>query len=186
MLSKEAQPLNSAAPHPQRGTKKQQIIALYLSGITALEDLATITDAQPSYVGAVLQQAGLIRGYFDLYTSTAHPMNVYSKLFTNKLGFKNEAAARRSVAVLEQLYEQFALTRDRAGQHHTLSMALVMFDRARWIGKMPEADIFRQWLVTHLEQAEAEDTGHTAVRGEPVAVPESASEPETLPTAPVQ
>jgi hypothetical protein len=186
MLSKEAQPLHSEAPHPQRVTKKHQIIALYLSGITALEELATITGAQPSYVGAVLQQAGLIHGYFDLYTSTAHPMNVYSKRVTNKLGFKNEAAAHRSVAVLEELYQQFALTRDRAGQHHALSMALVMFDRARWIGKMPEADIFRQWLVAHLEQAEAEDADHTAVTGEPVPIAESTEEPETLPTAPVQ
>jgi len=183
MLSKVAQPFNSEVPCPQRVTKKQQIIALYLSGLTTLEDLATITGAQPSYVGAVLQQAGLIGGYFDLYTSTAHPMNVYSKLVTNKLGFKNEAAAHRSVAVLEQLYQQFALTRDRAGQHHALSMALVMFDRARWIGKMREADIFRQWLVTHLEQVEAEDMDHTAVQGEPVPVPESAREPETLSTA---
>ncbi len=186
MLSKEAQPVNSAAPHPQRVSKKQQIIALYLSGITALEDLATMTGAQPSYVGAVLQQAGLIRGYFDLYTSTAHPMNVYSKLVINKLGFKNEAAARQSVAVLEQLYQQFALTRDRAGQHHALSMALVMFDRARWIGKMREADIFRQWLMAHLERAEAEDTDHTAVRGEAAPVTESAREPETLSTGPAQ
>ena len=184
MLRKEAQLSHNAATHPQRVTKKQQIITLYLAGITELEDLATITGAQPSYVGAVLQKAGLIRGYFDLYTSTAHPMNVYSKLFTNKLGFKNEAAARQSVAVLEQLYQQFALARDRAGQHHALSMALVMFDRARWIGKMPEADIFRQWLVAHLEQAEAEDEDHTA--GEPVPVPESAEEPETLAAALVQ
>src|SRR5262249_57800331 len=167
MLSKEAQPVNSAAPHPARVTKKQPIIALYHSGITQPEDLATITGAQPSYVGAVLQQAGLIRGYFDLYTSTAHPMNVYSKLVTNKLGFKNEATARHSVEVLEELYQQFAMTRDRAGQHHALSMALVMFDRARWIGKMREADIFRQWLMTRLEQAEAEDADHTGVQGEP-------------------
>jgi hypothetical protein len=84
-------------------------------------------------------------------------MNAYSKFFANRLGFKDEAAARRSVAVLEQLYQQFALTRDRAGQHHALSMALVMFDRARWIGKMPEAEIFRQWLVAHLEQTDAAD-----------------------------
>ena len=186
MLRTEAQPSNSAAPRPRRVTKKQQIITLYLSGITELEDLATITGAQPSYVGAVLQQAGLIRGYFDLYTSTAHPMNVYSKLFTNKLGFKNEAAAHRSVAVLEQLYQQFALTRDRAGQHHALSMALTMFDRARWIGKMSEAAIFRQWLVAHLEQAGAEGEDHAAGRGEPVPVPESEGELETLPTALVQ
>jgi len=186
MSSKEAQPLNSEALHPQSVTKKQQIIALYLSGLTELEDLATITGAQPSYVGAVLQQAGLIHGYFDLYTSTAHPMNVYSKFFTNKLGFKNEAAAHRSVEALEQLYQQFAMTRDRAGQHHALSMALVMFDRARWIGKMREADIFRQWLVTHLEQAEAKETDHTAVQGESVPDTESAGEPAMLSTAPVR
>src|SRR2546430_17518044 len=29
----------------------------------------TLFRSQPSYVGAVLQQVGLIRGYFDLYTS---------------------------------------------------------------------------------------------------------------------
>jgi hypothetical protein len=185
MLSKEVQSSHGAVPHAQRVTKKHQIMALYLAGITEIEDLATITGAQPSYVGAVLQQAGLIRGYFDLYTSTAHPMNVYSKFFTNKLGFKNEAAARRSVAVLEQMYQQFALTRDRAGQHHALSMALVMFDRARWIGKMREADIFRRWLVAHLEQADADEEDHTAVRGEPVSVTESAADPATLSTAPV-
>src|SRR4029434_8903119 len=86
----------------------------------------------------------------DLYTSTAHPMNVYSKLFANRLGFKNEQVARRSVAVIEQLYEQFAMAGDRAGQHHALSMALVMFDRARWTGKVHEADIFLRWLIDHL------------------------------------
>ena len=40
-----------------------------------------------------------------------------------------------------------------------------------------EADIFRQWLMAHLEQADAEDEDHTAVRGEPIPVPESAGEP---------
>jgi hypothetical protein len=169
MLKKAAQPLHNDAPRPQRVTKKDQIIALYLAGIMHLEDLATIAGAQPSYVGAVLQQAGLIHGYFDLYTSTAHPMNVYSKHFTSKLGFKDEATARSSVAVLENAYQQFALTRDRAGQHHALSMALVMFDRARWTGKMPEADIFRQWLVSHLEQTDADAEDDTAAQGELVA-----------------
>ena len=178
MLRKEAQPSNSETPRLQRVTKKQQIIALYLSGITGLEDLATITGVQPSYVGAVLQRAGLIHGYFDLYTSTAHSMNVYSKHFASKLGFKDEATARNSVAVLERLYQQFALTRDRAGQHHALSMALVMFDRARWTGKMREADIFRQWLVAHLEQADADDEDLTIARGEPVAATEPASHGE--------
>jgi hypothetical protein len=157
MVRAKAKPANTAAPRPARVTKKQQIMALYLSGMTDIEELALITSTRPSYVGAVLQQAGLLHGYFDLYTSTAHPMNVYSKLFANRLGFKNEQVARRSVAVIEQLYEQFAMAGDRAGQHHALSMALVMFDRARWTGKVREADVFRQWLVTHLASSTDEE-----------------------------
>jgi hypothetical protein len=183
MVRHTAQSFQSDAPRPQRVTKKQQIIALYLAGMTEVEDLAAMADVQPSYVGAVLQQAGLIRGYFDLYTSTAHPMNAYAKCFANRLGFKDEAAARRSVAVLEQRYQQFALTRDRAGQHHALSMALVMFDRARWMGKMPEAAIFRQWLMAHLEQTDAAEEAPTPGRGEPVPVTESARQAEALPAA---
>ena len=153
MVPEEIKSSGNTTSRPRRMTKKQQIMALYVSGITNVEDLATITHARPSYVGTVLQNAGLIRGYFDLYTSTAHPMNVYSRLFAGKLGFKDETTARHSVAVLDQLYEQFAEAGDRAGQHHALSMALIMFDRARWTGKEREADIFRQWLVAHLTPA---------------------------------
>jgi len=162
MLREEAQQLTRIEPPAQRVTKKNQIIALYLSGITNVEDLAMMTRARPSYVGTVLQQAGLLHGYFDLYTSTAHPMNVYSKLFANKLGFKNVEAARNSVAVIDGLYNQFAITGDRAGQHHALTMALIMFNRARWTGKMPEAAIFRQWLVEHLEQEPSAESAPTA------------------------
>ena len=158
MLKTKAKTADTKAPRPARVTKKHQIIALYLSGIMDIEELAMITEARPSYVGSVLQQAGLLHGYFDLYTSTAHPMNVYSKLFANKLGFKNEQVAHHSVAVIEQLYQQFALAGDRAGQHHALSMALVMFDRARWTGKEREAEIFRQWLVARLASSEDDET----------------------------
>jgi hypothetical protein len=145
-----ARPTEDTKSGSQRATKKQQILALYLAGITDVEELARMTNARASYVGTVLQNAGLLHGYFDLYTSTAHPMNVYSKRFAGKLGFKDEATARHSVAVLDQLYQQFARAGDRAGQHHALSMALVMFDRARWTGRVREADLFRQWLVAQL------------------------------------
>jgi hypothetical protein len=138
-----------------RVTKKDQIIALYLSGMSEIEDLAIITGARPSYVGSVLQEAGLITGYFDLYTSTAHPMNVYSKFFANKLGFKTEEAARQSVGLIDHLYRQFEFAGDRAGQHHALAMALTMFDRARWTGKGEEANIFRQWLLARLGEAQS-------------------------------
>ncbi|MDT4955438.1 MAG: hypothetical protein QOJ02_3576 [Acidobacteriota bacterium] len=138
-------------------SRKDQIIALYLSGMNEIEDLAIITGARPSYVGSVLQESGLVKGYFDLYTSTAHPMNVYSKFFANKLGFKDEETARESVELIDHLYRQFEYAQDRAGQHHALSMALVMFDRARWTGKGREADIFRQWLLSRLNEAELVD-----------------------------
>lgn len=138
----------------RRVSKKDQIIALYVSGMSEVEDLAMITGARPSYVGSVLQEAGLISGYFDLYTSSAHPMNVYSKFFAGQLGFKDEEAARASVELIDRLYGQFEFAQDRAGQHHALMMALVMFDRARWTGKGSEADIFRRWLLARLEEAD--------------------------------
>lgn len=139
-----------------RITKKDQIVSLFLSGTTNLNELARITGASNSYIGSVLQDAGLMTGYFDLYTTTANPMNVYSKFFVNKLGFKNEETARRSVETLENAYRQFDEQGDRAGQHHALEMALIMFDRARFTGKRREAEIFRDWLVSHLEISEPE------------------------------
>lgn len=146
----------------RRVSKKDQIIALYVSGMSEVEDLAIITGSRPSYVGSVLQEAGLISSYFDLYTSTAHPMNVYSKFFANKLGFKDEEAARASVELIDKLYGQFQFAEDRAGQHHALMMALTMFDRARWTGKGREADIFRRWLMHRLEEADLTSSDETA------------------------
>lgn len=143
----------------RRVSKKDQIISLYTSGIGEVEDLAMITGSRPSYVANVLQESGLMSGYFDLYTTSAHPMNVYSKFFAKRLGFKDEETAHESVDIIDRLYRQFELASDRAGQHHALVMALTMYDRARWTGKQGEADIFRQWLMARLNDAEAgEDT----------------------------
>ena len=49
-------------------TKKEQIVALYLSGVESVEELALLTQSRPSYVGSVLAEAGVGPGYFDLYT----------------------------------------------------------------------------------------------------------------------
>jgi hypothetical protein len=160
----------------RRVSKKDQIIALYVSGMSEVEDLAMITGSRPSYVGSVLQEAGLISSYFDLYTSSAHPMNVYSKFFAGKLGFKDEEAARASVELIDRLYGQFEFAQDRAGQHHALMMALVMFNRARWTGKGREADIFRRWLMARLEEAELTDNENAG--DESADEPEQASEVE--------
>ena len=139
-----------------RPSKKDQIISLFLSGMGEIEDIAVITGARPSYVGSVLQEAGLHSGYFDLYTSTAHPQNVYSKFFANKLGFKDEETARESVELIDRLYRQFEYAGDRAGQHHALAMALTMFDRARWTNKGREAEVFLHWLMGRLNEAALE------------------------------
>lgn len=141
----------------RRVNKKDQILSLYSSGIREVEDLAMITSSRPSYVGSILQEAGEKPGYFDLYTSTSHPMNVYSKFFAGKLGFKDEETARASLELIDRLYHQFEFAGDRAGQHHALTMGLTMYDRARWTGKSAEAAIFREWLLARLQEADAGD-----------------------------
>jgi hypothetical protein len=133
-------------------SKKDMILSLFNSGTTEIEAIAALTGAKPSYIGSVLQREGLIDNYFDLYTSTAHPMNVYSKFFVGKLGFRDAFTARRSVRVLEEAYRYFDTNQDRAGQHHALEMALTMLDRARWTGKLEEAEIYRRWLVGKLNR----------------------------------
>ena len=161
-------------------SKKDQIISLYTSGIGSVEDLAMITGARPSYVASVLQAAGLISGYFDLYTTTAHPMNVYSKFFAGKLGFKNEEAARQSVELIDRFYHQFKLAGDRAGQHHALMMALTMFDRTRWTRKEREADLFRQWLLARFNDSEFDTQSEEGMLEEAdLTVPREMESPET-------
>ncbi len=149
----------------RRASKKEQILSLYQAGITEVEDLAMIVGARPSYVASVLQESEHLPSYFDLYTTTAQPMNVYSKFFAKKLGFKDQEAAEQSVDLLDHVYRQFELAGDRAGQHHALLLALTMFDRARWTGTTAEAEVFRAWLGKRLNETEpSADTRMTAER----------------------
>lgn len=160
-----SKPKKSQAPSAKRSSgegakrssskpsRKEQIISLALSGMGEVEDIAVITRARPSYVASVLQEAGLHSGYFDLYTSTSQPQNIYSKFFAGKLGFKDVETASESVALIDRLYRQFEFAGDRAGQHHALTMALTMFDRARWTGKGREAGVFLNWLTARLGEA---------------------------------
>jgi hypothetical protein len=134
-------------------SKKEMILSLFENGTTEIETIAAISGAKPSYVGSVLHQAGLISNYFDLYTSTNYPMNVYSKHFRGKLGFKTVERARQSVRNLEESYRYFERNQDRTGQHHTLEMGLMMLDRARWTGKLEEAEVYRLWLVNKLSSS---------------------------------
>lgn len=145
------------APKESTQSKKEMILSLFKEGTKEIETIAVLTNAKPSYVGSVLQKEGLINNYFDLYTSTGYAMNVYTKYFRGKLGFKDVATAEKGVHTLEQAYRYFSNAQDRAGQHHTLEMALTMLNRARWTGKTPEAEVYRRWLVGKLSQPLVEE-----------------------------
>jgi hypothetical protein len=170
----------SAKRSSAKPSRKDQIISLFLSGMGEVEDVAIITGARPSYVASVLQEAGLHSGYFDLYTSTSQPQNVYSKFFAGKLGFKDVETASESVALIDRLYRQFEFAGDRAGQHHALTMALTMFDRARWTGKTREAGVFLNWLTARLGEAalDLEEASGERLDSEDEG---GAGDPETLP-----
>ena len=145
------------APKETEKSKKEMILQLFREGTKEIETIAVLANAKPSYVGSVLQKEGLIDNYFDLYTSTGYEMNVYTKYFRGKLGFKDVETAKRSVQTLEQAYRYFSNAQDRAGQHHTLEMSLTMMNRARWTGKAEEAEVYRQWLVGKLSQPLTEE-----------------------------
>lgn len=130
-------------------TKKERIIALYQSGVTDISRIVQQVPARPSYVAQVLQGAGLISGYFDLYTTTASEQNVYSRFFRNVLSFKTVEAARESVQKIDRLYNYFERLGDRAGQHQAMVLALTGKNRARWSGKKEESEIFGEWLAAH-------------------------------------
>ena len=141
---------NLAGQPQELKSKKDMILSLFNSGVTEIETIAAVSGARPSYVGAVLHREGLVDNYFDLYTSTGYPMNIYSKHFRGKLGFKDVETAERGVKNLENGYQYFARILDRAGQHHTLELGLTMLDRSRWTGKLEEAEVYRRWIVGKL------------------------------------
>ena len=147
-------------------TKKETIIAMFKAGVDQIEIIASVTETKPSYVASVLQNEGLIDRYFDLYTSTNMPRNIYSKHFQGRLGFKDVETAERGVRVLDAAYKHFDLQHDRAGQHHTLEMALMMLDRARWTNKLAEAEIYRQWLMKRLSTPLVESPKPKALKAE--------------------
>ena len=130
-------------------SKKDQIIALYEGGVTDIAQITRRVGARPSYVAQVLQNAGILKGYFDLYTTTAREQNVYSRFFRNVLSFKTVEASRESVQKIDRLYNYFERLGDRAGQHQAMVLALTGKNRARWSGKLEESKIFSEWLAAH-------------------------------------
>ena len=141
--------LEPAVHAEPKESKKERILELYGQGVTEIDRIAAELETRPSYVANVLQDAGLLRGYFDLYTTTNREQNAYSRFFRGVLSFKSVEAARESVARLERLYRYFERQGDRAGQHHAEVLALTGRNRARWSGKQEEAAVFMDWLVNH-------------------------------------
>ena len=135
-------------PAEQR-TKKEQIVSLFESGTKDIAEIVRRVKARPSYVAQVLQQAGHLEGYFDLYTTTGREQNVYTRYFRNVLAFRNVEAARESVARIDRLYNYFERLGDRAGQHQAMILALTGKNRARWSGKNEESQVFSDWLAAH-------------------------------------
>ena len=153
LLPLPAPSTNDDAEQPARSTsretKKYRILRMFKDGIKEIDRLAALSDSKPSYVASVLQSAGLLRGYFDLYTTTGQDQNAYSRFFRGILEFKTVEAARESVAKIDRLYRYFERIGDRAGQHHAEVMALTGRNRARWSNKKEAAQIFMDWLVRH-------------------------------------
>ena len=137
------------AESSEHKSKKEQILSLYEGGMTDIAEIVRKISARPSYVAQVLQSAGHLTGYFDLYTTTAREQNIYTRFFRNVLSFKNAEAARESVAKIDRLYNYFERLGDRAGQHQAMVLALTGKNRARWSGKQEEAEIFSEWLAAH-------------------------------------
>ena len=149
MMSLEELIREPAPVEQPKVSKKDRILELYGRGVTEIDRLAAEVGTRPSYVANVLQDAGLVRGYFDLYTTTNRDQNAYSRFFRGVLSFKTLEAARQSVERLDRLYRYFERMGDRAGQHHAEVLALTGRNRARWSGKTEEAAIFMDWLVNH-------------------------------------
>ncbi len=133
----------------EQRTKKEQIVALFESGTKDIAEIVRRVKARPSYVAQVLQQAGHLDGYFDLYTTTGREQNVYTRYFRNVLHFRNPEAARESVQRIDRLYNYFERLGDRAGQHQAMVLALTGKNRARWSGKLEESEVFSDWLAAH-------------------------------------
>ena len=133
-------------------TIKSRILKLYNQSTSDVLEIADELETRPSYVAAVLRTAGLTENYFDLYTSTQHPMNVYSYHFADRLRFKDTEVARDSIELIDEVYSLYEEDGDRAGQHHAMMMALVMANRARYSGKIDVARLFKGWLQERLDE----------------------------------
>lgn len=143
------EPEGGGAPLRPRLTKRARALAAWDAGDRDLARIAREVESRPSYVARVLSDAGRLTGYYDLYSPTGTPVNVYGERFAGVLAFRDADAARASVERIDRLYHEFESAGDRAGQHHAQVVALVGRNRARWADKPEAAAVFHHWLMTH-------------------------------------
>lgn len=139
----------AAAERGDARSKKKRILELWDGGMKDVAEIVMTTHVRPSYVGQVLRQERRL-AYFDLYTSSSddgESANVYTRFFKKVLAFKDVAAAQESVLKIGRLYDYFGRLGDRAGQHEAMALALKGLNRARFIRKFDEAQIFFEFLV---------------------------------------
>jgi hypothetical protein len=162
-----------------RVSKKQLAVELYEQGLR-VDTIADLLRTDPAYVANALIVQGHAPAYVDLYTATG-PQNRYAQMLAGVLRFKDVAAARESVARIDEIYHEFEAQRDRRGQHQAQLLALTGKNRAEGIGKRAEARVFADWLIDHLGVDE-EPQRQVAVARQPE--PERVPEPElALPLA---
>jgi hypothetical protein len=137
----------------KRITKKDLALSLHAAGRT-VEEIARALQCSPSYVANVLIASGKPSDYSDLYTRSA-AQNAYARSFAGVLRFKDVEAAKESVARIDTLFHQFGQEHDRRGQHQAQLMALIGKNRAEGIGKVEEAKVFADWLISHLDTVHA-------------------------------
>lgn len=138
------------------GGKKEEILRLFESGTKDIAEIVKRAKARPSYVAQVLQSAGHLDGYFDLYTRDGAEKNVYTRYFRDVLHFRDIEEARESVARIDRLYNYFERLGDRAGQHQAMVLATTGMNRAAWSGRREVAAVFGDWLRSHLTTSEAQ------------------------------
>ncbi len=139
-------------------TKKQRIRELWQTNEHNLWSIAEEISTTPSYVASVLQESGFISGYYDLYTEHENPINIYSAEFRGQMGYKTLETAQKSLNIIKKAYSRFDTLRDRAGQHHCLTTALTICNRAYHSGKIKEADVFRVWIMQRLAEMDPAKT----------------------------
>ena len=150
-------------------TKKALALRMYEKGLR-VDMIAELLHSDPSYIANTLIEQGHAPNYVDLYTSTG-PQNRYAAMLSGVLRFKDVAAARKSVARIDEIHREFEAVRDRRGMHQCEVLALIGKNRAEGIGKWREAQVFADWLAAHLDvhRPEAEIIQ--------LAIPETAPEP---------